>query len=122
MFVGVDFTLDFIARTTGACTMGAATLNHKIRNDAVEVDSVIETRVGEIDKISAGDGHLLNVQLRWSAMRTAVSDKILVVKQSVGKTFRDLPASSHLRLEITHGGLEGSDRHVSWWMQKCLNF
>ena len=42
----------------------ASELVHKVGDDAVEVDSVIETRIGKIDKVSASNGHLLNVQLR----------------------------------------------------------
>ena len=53
--------------------MRASKLIHEIGNHSVEVDAIVETRVGKIDKVSAGNGHLLNVQLQAQANENGVS-------------------------------------------------
>jgi hypothetical protein len=37
---------------------GVAALDHEISDDAVELDAVVETDVGEVEKVSGGDRNL----------------------------------------------------------------
>lgn len=47
----VDFAIDFVAGSTGSRTVGAPALNHEVRNDSVEGESVIEAAIGEFLKV-----------------------------------------------------------------------
>jgi hypothetical protein len=51
MFVGVDFTVDLVTRTSRPSAIGTAALNHEIRNHTVERQTVIESLLRKIDKI-----------------------------------------------------------------------
>lgn len=51
MLIGVDFTLNLVARATRSSTVGAATLDHKVGNDAVEIESIVEAVFGKFDKV-----------------------------------------------------------------------
>mmetsp|Transcript_24256 Transcript_24256/g.59368 ORF Transcript_24256/g.59368 Transcript_24256/m.59368 type:complete len:216 (+) Transcript_24256:163-810(+) len=46
----------------GVLGVGASELVHKVGDDTVEVDSIVVSTVGQIDKVPASDGHLLGVQ------------------------------------------------------------
>src|SRR4029450_1564745 len=43
----VEFRLDRMAGATGAVALGAATLHHEVRNDAVEGEAVVEPLLGQ---------------------------------------------------------------------------
>lgn len=47
----------------GILGVGATELVHEIRDNAVEVDAIVEAAVGKVDEVAAGDGHLVGVEL-----------------------------------------------------------
>ena len=47
----------------GILGVGATELVHEIRDNAVEVDAIVEAAVGKVDEVTAGDGHLVGVEL-----------------------------------------------------------
>ncbi len=51
MFVWIDFTINGIARSAGACSVRAAALSYKAWNNAMEDKSVVKAGVCELLKI-----------------------------------------------------------------------
>jgi hypothetical protein len=49
--VGRKFVFEFITGTSCAVARGTAPLDHEVRNDPVEGETVIKTLFGQIDKI-----------------------------------------------------------------------
>ena len=74
------FVLNATARwTTGAAlravwiaTVRAAKLNHEAADNAVEMKSVIEVAVGEIDEILCRDWHLVEIDLGFEGSQRRV--------------------------------------------------
>jgi len=54
LVAAAHFALDLVARTTGAGALRAAALNHKVRDHAVERESVVEALRGEITEVLHG--------------------------------------------------------------------
>ena len=52
----VDFVLELVARTSAARAGGISALNHKVRDDAVKRNPVVETTGGQVEEIGAGQG------------------------------------------------------------------
>mmetsp|Transcript_13014 Transcript_13014/g.38222 ORF Transcript_13014/g.38222 Transcript_13014/m.38222 type:complete len:231 (+) Transcript_13014:326-1018(+) len=50
----------------------ASKLEHEIRDDAVEVDAVVEARVGEVDEVAHGDGTVVEVKLRLEVAQSGL--------------------------------------------------
>lgn len=61
--VFVELVLKLVSGTAGTGSLGAASLNHEVRDDAVEGQAIVETIIGEFLKICDRFGHLVVVQL-----------------------------------------------------------
>lgn len=58
----MKFILDFIPRSTRSGSARASTLDHEVRNNPMEDQSVIEAFLCELDEISSSDRSLLLIQ------------------------------------------------------------
>jgi len=52
--------------------VGTTELVHEVGDDSVEVNSVIEARVGQIDEVAASDGHLIGEELGLEGAHTGL--------------------------------------------------
>ena len=46
---------------------GGHALVHEVGNDTVKVDSVVEAKLGEVHKITGGDGHLIDKNKKFDS-------------------------------------------------------
>jgi len=47
----------------GILRMGATKLVHKIGDHTMKVETIVKSRIGKVDKITASNWHLLGIQL-----------------------------------------------------------
>ena len=59
----VGFVFEAVARAAATDALRAAALDHEIGDDAVEVQAVVETALGQIDEVGDGQRGLLGFQL-----------------------------------------------------------
>ena len=59
MLLAVDFAFDVISWTTPATAFGTSTLDHKILDDAVKIESVVKAAFGEFHEIRDGSRSVL---------------------------------------------------------------
>lgn len=53
--------------------VGAAKLRHEVRDDAVEVHTVVEATLRQVDPVAGGDRHLIHKELDREAARTRLT-------------------------------------------------
>ena len=51
LIVAVQFTVDVVTRSAGACAIRTSALDHKIWNYPVKGQSVVEAMLGQVDKV-----------------------------------------------------------------------
>ena len=60
--------------TVGVFTVWTTKLIHKIGNDPVEVKTIVKATVGQVDKISRCNGHLVRVQFGLECAHAGLED------------------------------------------------
>lgn len=65
LVVAIQLTLDGVTRPPGTCAVGASALDHKVRDHAMECQSVVKPTLGQFHEIGHRLGGILLVKLHF---------------------------------------------------------
>src|SRR5690554_923755 len=63
LVVAIQLALDGVTRSPGTCPVGASALDHKVRNHAMECQSVVKPTLGQLHEIGHRLGGILLIKL-----------------------------------------------------------
>ena len=117
LIAAIQFTWDFVTRSACACAARTTTLNHEVRNDTVERESVIKPALSKFDEVGYCAGRIVVVKLHGHVAFFGMDDcffhgaKIVIAIASFAVKYLNRKDAKNAKilgceLQLAHSSLE----------------